>query len=298
MRPAPALAAGLAFSLALTHLPLFPDLPQRPARSATAPDERPHPGQRARGPASRRPRDVPRVSDAALLPARHRRAMAADRRPGWDGLRLRRRPRRRLLGRRPGGPQAAGRPAVARARRRAAALRCDPRGVGRAPARTLPGATGTQPAEGVRLYGLAGASPSVRFATHLLRRPNLEGVLSVHRDPAFDPVTDAVFAGPTSEEGQRTPVAPQVLRETASQLVARVDAPAPGLLVWSRTFFSPWKATVDDVPAEPIRAHGHLVGLPVPAGRHGVLVYWSVIPVLGAVILTAVGLLGAAHLRR
>jgi len=154
------------------------------------------------------------------------------------------------------------------------------------------------PAEGVRLYGLAGASPSVRFATHLLRRPNLEGVLSVHRDPAFDPVTDAVFAGPTSEEGQRTPVAPQVLRETASQLVARVDAPAPGLLVWSRTFFSPWKATVDDVPAEPIRAHGHLVGLPVPAGRHGVLVYWSVIPVLGAVILTAVGLLGAAHLRR
>jgi hypothetical protein len=67
--------------------------------------------------------------------------------------------------------------------------------------------------------------------------------------------------------------------------------------VWSRTFFSAWKATVDGVPADPIRADGHLVGVPVPAGRHEVCVYWSAGPVLGGLILTGLGLVAAMRLR-
>ena len=152
-------------------------------------------------------------------------------------------------------------------------------------------------AEGVRLYGLADATPSVRFATRILRRPNLEGILAAHRDPAFDPATDAVVAGPMGEEGQRTPVAQQVLRETASRLVARVDTPVPGLRVWSRTFFSAWKATVDGIPTSPVRVDGHLVGVSLPAGPHEVRVYWSAGPVFAGLILAGLGLVAAKTLR-
>jgi hypothetical protein len=152
-------------------------------------------------------------------------------------------------------------------------------------------------AEGVRLYGLGGATSSVRFATRILRDPRLEGILTAHRDPAFDPANDAALLGPTGEEGQRTPGAPQVLLETAGRLVARVDAPGPGLLVWPRTFFSAWSATVDDVPAKPIRVDGHLVGVSVPAGHHEIQVYWSAGPVLAGLILSGLGL-AAAKLSR
>ncbi len=155
------------------------------------------------------------------------------------------------------------------------------------------------PAEGVRLYGLPGAAPPVRFATRLLRRPSLEDLVAAHRDPAFDPATDTVVAGGglAGEESRRTPIAPHVLRETAGQLVARVDAPVPGLLVWSRTFLSAWKATVDGGPISPILVDGHLVGVSVPAGSHEVRVYWSAGPVLAGLILGGFGLAAALAMR-
>jgi len=107
-----------------------------------------------------------------------------------------------------------------------------------------------------------------------------------------------VVAGPWGEEGQRTVVEPQTFRETASQLVVRVDAPPPGLLVWSRTFVSAWKVTVDGVQAAPTRAGGHLVGVPVPAGRHEVGVCWSAGPVFGGLIFAGLGVAGAVLLSR
>jgi hypothetical protein len=152
-------------------------------------------------------------------------------------------------------------------------------------------------AEGVRLYGLGGATSSVRFATRILRDSNLEGILAAHRDPAFDPANDAALLGRTGEEGQRTPGAPQVLLETAGRLVARVEAPVPGLLVWPRTFFSAWSATVDGVRAVPIRVDGHFAGVSVPAGHHEIRVYWSAGPVLAGLILSGLGL-AAAKLSR
>jgi len=151
--------------------------------------------------------------------------------------------------------------------------------------------------ESVRLYGLAGAAPSVRFATRILRRPNLEGILAAHRDPGFDLATDAVVAGPAGEEGPRIVAEPQILHETASQLVARVDAPVPGLLLWSRTFFSAWKATVDGSPISPIRVDAHLTGVSVPAGSHEVRIHWSAGPVLAGLILGGLGLAAALAMR-
>jgi hypothetical protein len=110
---------------------------------------------------------------------------------------------------------------------------------------------------GVRLYALDGAAPSVR----------LEG-------------------------GRFTSV-----RERAGSLRAEVDARAPGLLVWSRSHFGAWRATVDGRPAPVARADGHVVGVAVPAGAHVVEVSWPAAPLLAGTALFTAGVLATAWLR-
>ena len=151
----------------------------------------------------------------------------------------------------------------------------------------------------VRLYALDGAMPSVRFATRVLRRPSLEETLAFHRAPAFDPERDVVLPGPAGADAEAaTParVRPERVRETPDRLLARMDAPVPGVLVWSRTFFRAWWATVDGQPAETVRADGHFVGVRVPAGRHEVEIAWSRGPVAIGGFLALVGLGLAAAL--
>jgi hypothetical protein len=110
---------------------------------------------------------------------------------------------------------------------------------------------------GVRLYALDGAAPSVR----------LEGGRFIS------------------------------VRERASSLRAEVDAPMPGLLVWSRSHFGAWRATVDGRPADVALADGHVVGVAVPAGAHVVEVSWPAMPLLAGAALFTAGALAAGWLR-
>jgi hypothetical protein len=152
--------------------------------------------------------------------------------------------------------------------------------------------------QAVRLYSLDGLLASVRFATRVFIEPSLDAVLAVHRSADFDPATDVALEKTAAAGGQPLEVRPRVLRETADRLVARVDSPAPGVLVWSRTFFSAWWATVDGKPAELVRADGHLLGVRVPGGAHEVEIGWSARPVVMGTALAALGLGLAASLRR
>ena len=152
--------------------------------------------------------------------------------------------------------------------------------------------------QAVRFYLLDRPLPSVRFATRVVTEPSLDAVLAVHRSADFDPATDVVLEAASTAGGERLDVRPELLRETADRLVARVEAPASGVLVWSRTYFSAWWATVDGVPAEVVRADGHLVGVRVPAGIHVVEVGWSARPVVMGTALAVLGLGLAAWLRR
>lgn len=81
------------------------------------------------------------------------------------------------------------------------------------------------------------------------------------------------------------------VREQVSRLEAMVEAPAPSVLVWARTSFPAWRATVDGAPVTIVEADGHLVGVPVPAGAHRVLVWWPATPVVIGLALAALGLL-------
>ncbi len=152
--------------------------------------------------------------------------------------------------------------------------------------------------EGVRLYAIDGALPSVRFATRIHRRPSLEAIVELHARPDFDAGTEAVLFGSADPEGTGHSVRVETLRETTDRLVARLDAPGAGVLVWARTFFSAWRARVDGAAAETVRGDGHLVGVPVPAGAHTVEISWSARPVLAGGLLALVGLSAVAWLRR
>jgi hypothetical protein len=152
--------------------------------------------------------------------------------------------------------------------------------------------------EGVRLYAVDGGLPSVRFATRVHRRPSLESTVDLHGSTGFDPSRDVVLPGSGETTGTGASARVETLRETTDRLRVRVDAPEAGFLVWSRTFFSAWRARVDGAPAEALRADGHLVGVAVPAGAHTVEVSWSARPVIAGGVLAIVGLVAVALLRR
>ena len=86
--------------------------------------------------------------------------------------------------------------------------------------------------------------------------------------------------------------------EGPTRLTAEVEAAAGGLLVWSRSYFAAWRATVDGQPVEPVVAEGHVVGLRVPAGTHHVEVRWSSAPLLAGIGLLVAGVAAATVLLR
>jgi hypothetical protein len=87
-------------------------------------------------------------------------------------------------------------------------------------------------------------------------------------------------------------------RETVGRLEASVELETPAMLVWSRTFFPAWRASVDGAPAPVVAASGHLVGVPLPPGAHRVEVWWPVGPLVAGLILAALGLSITAVLAR
>ena len=87
---------------------------------------------------------------------------------------------------------------------------------------------------GVRLYALDGAAPAVRLS-------------------------DGRFLS---------------VRERTTSLRAEVETPAPTVLVWSRSYYGTWRATVDGAPVAATLADGHVVAVAVPAGTHRVEVVW------------------------
>jgi hypothetical protein len=86
--------------------------------------------------------------------------------------------------------------------------------------------------------------------------------------------------------------------EAASRLSATVEAGGDATLVWSRSYFSAWRASVDGKPVTPVLAEGHVVGVPVPAGAHRVEVRWSRGPLIAGAGLCLAGLVAALALRR
>ncbi|HEU5249835.1 MAG TPA: hypothetical protein VFW15_07590, partial [Thermoanaerobaculia bacterium] len=74
---------------------------------------------------------------------------------------------------------------------------------------------------------------------------------------------------------------------------ADVLAPAPGHVVWSRTWFPAWKATLDGSPLRILPANGRDLAVAVPAGRHRLSILWNPATFRSGVVAQAAALLAA-----
>jgi hypothetical protein len=152
---------------------------------------------------------------------------------------------------------------------------------------------------GVTIHRLEGAAPSVRVATRLFTAVTFDDVVPRQLRPDFDLRTDAVVMESAPSHGVPLPSSAEVIEERATLLRARIVAPAPALVVWSRTFFGAWRARVDGQAAHVRVADGHLVGVPVSAGAHEVEIRWSSGPlILGASVSLAALAIAGLLLRR
>ena len=88
------------------------------------------------------------------------------------------------------------------------------------------------------------------------------------------------------------------VRERVGRMEATVETATAATLVWSRTFFPAWRATVDGADTEVTVFDGHLVGVAVPAGVHRVFVWWPAGPLVAGLVLATLGLLITAALAR
>ena len=154
------------------------------------------------------------------------------------------------------------------------------------------------PESGVTLHRLEGAAPSVRVATRLFTAVTFDDVVPRQLRPDFDLRTDAVVIESAPSHGLPLPSSAEVIEETATRLRARIIAPAPALVVWSRTFFEAWRARVDGQPADVRVADGHLVGVPVSAGTHEVEIRWSSGPLIAGAFVSLAALAIAGLLLR
>ncbi|HEV2063135.1 MAG TPA: hypothetical protein VGS00_01135, partial [Thermoanaerobaculia bacterium] len=93
--------------------------------------------------------------------------------------------------------------------------------------------------------------PELRWAGHEIKTASLSGALELLRGEAFRAETDVVLPGtPGSALSADAPAARVALLEVhADRASAQVEASAEGHLVFSRTYFRSWTATLDGRPA-------------------------------------------------
>ncbi|HMA19117.1 MAG TPA: hypothetical protein VKS03_11820, partial [Thermoanaerobaculia bacterium] len=141
----------------------------------------------------------------------------------------------------------------------------------------------------------AAAQPELRWASRAFRRASLSDALELARSELFRPATDVVLPGarddPAAPQAPAAELVPRALEPDRAQV--DVDAPAAGHLVWSRTFFPAWKATLDGSPARVLLANGRDLAVAVPGGRHRVEVAWSSVTFRLGVLFQAIASLAA-----
>ena len=115
------------------------------------------------------------------------------------------------------------------------------------------------------------------------------------RSDLFHPSTDVVLPGPPeSPRAGAAATARITLSELeADRMAADVDAGAAGHVVFSRTYFPSWKATLDGAPARVLLANGRDLAVALPAGRHHVEIFWNPAPFRFGVALQLLALVSA-----
>ena len=120
--------------------------------------------------------------------------------------------------------------------------------------------------------------PELRWAEHDWRVASLSGALDLLRSEAFRPDSDIVLPGAASGAASSLEAGPARANPAdvrADRATAEVEAAQPGYVVFSRTHFPTWKASLDGRPVPVLVANGRELAVAVPAGRHEVAFWWG-----------------------
>jgi hypothetical protein len=133
----------------------------------------------------------------------------------------------------------------------------------------------------------------VRWAGRAHRRRSLSGALGLLRSERFDP-RDLVIPGRRDEEaaGPGGEASLRVELSRPDQAFVSVEAAAPGYLVFARTYFPAWKASLDGRAAPVLVANARDLAVAVPAGTHRVVFQYDRTPFHAGVGLQLAGLFG------
>jgi hypothetical protein len=131
------------------------------------------------------------------------------------------------------------------------------------------------------LRGVQDPAPRASFLTSCRSVPDSDAALRAVYTPRFFPGRVVVLdSGPPVRCGPRRPGGTVGYREPGPQEVQLdVSAPAAGVVLVRNSWDENWHATVDGRPAPVLHADYLLQGVPVPAGRHTVVLRYDDPPI-------------------
>ena len=143
-------------------------------------------------------------------------------------------------------------------------------------ARVFPAA---QPAQGeVRAYAMGDPFPRAWVVHAVEVIPDDQVALARLSTDAFDVRRAALVAEPLDlalGAASAQPSSARIIAYGPHEITLEVDAAGDGLLVLSEVYYPGWRASLDGQPAPLVRADYLLRGVPVPAGRHTVRVWYA-----------------------
>jgi hypothetical protein len=140
--------------------------------------------------------------------------------------------------------------------------------------------------------------PRARLVGGATVKADAEAVAYMLSD-AFDPEREVVLAEPSPIALDGAPATGTVtwVSRSPNELALSVTSERPALLVVADNWFPAWRATVDGADAPVLRAYHTLRAVPVPSGRHEVLMRYrsdSMARSLWITLVLLIGLVGAA----
>jgi hypothetical protein len=163
-----------------------------------------------------------------------------------------------------------------------------------APAERIGEDAGGPDGKPVYLYRLQATGPRAWLAGRVIVEPALERALDVLAAPDFNPAQQVVLdrAAPGIDAAECG--GPVIWQErTAERMALRVETQQPCVLVLSELDYPGWQATIDNTPADILRADGIFRALALPAEQHDVVLTFRPTSVMLGAVVSVLALLMA-----
>ncbi|HJQ68000.1 MAG TPA: YfhO family protein [Blastocatellia bacterium] len=134
----------------------------------------------------------------------------------------------------------------------------------------LPGLELINTAEGVSIYENKNALPRAFVVGRAVEASSRDDALAALSDPSFDPKTAVVIQSQISNLKSEisNPGSARIIEDRRNRVVIETQSGGDGYLVLSDNYYPGWRASVDGVETEVLRANHTMRAVRLPAGSH------------------------------